>query len=248
MDLRTLSALAAMIDYNCFSPDITEVEVVKACKEAEEWTFASICVSPEYVWLANEELRHGVIAVGSIISHPSGRGSTANKRKDAELARLHGALSIDWVVSPEYVSAAFSSTGEDRKIARHRLIEEVKAIVESMDRMIDGATRKVTINCDLLNIKERTWIGNLVAVKCGESLQFITALSDFQAPVAGVSHLTKTAKRVSRHLRTQAGGYIRTLSDVIALRESGASRISTAYAPEIMREAKALGWQTGLFN
>ena len=46
MNQKDSAALAAMIDHTLLKPETTEDDLRKACEEAKQWHFASVCVMP----------------------------------------------------------------------------------------------------------------------------------------------------------------------------------------------------------
>ena len=49
-------ALARMIDHTLLKPDATKQQVEQLCAEAKQYGFASVCVNPYWVTLANQKL------------------------------------------------------------------------------------------------------------------------------------------------------------------------------------------------
>src|SRR6185369_4666340 len=49
-------AIAALIDHTILKPDATRADVVKVCKEARQYNFASVCINPFWVPLVKSEL------------------------------------------------------------------------------------------------------------------------------------------------------------------------------------------------
>ena len=49
--------LSKLIDHTLLKPDATEKDIKTLCEEAEEYDFASVCVNPFYVKIANQILK-----------------------------------------------------------------------------------------------------------------------------------------------------------------------------------------------
>ena len=49
--------IASKIDHTILKADTTREQVKKVCDEAKEYSFASVCVNPNYVGYVSEELK-----------------------------------------------------------------------------------------------------------------------------------------------------------------------------------------------
>lgn len=71
--------IAALIDHTILKADATRAEIVKVCREARQYNFASVCVNPYWVPLVRAELAGSPVKVCSVVGFPS--APPAPKRK-----------------------------------------------------------------------------------------------------------------------------------------------------------------------
>ena len=68
--------IAKMIDHTILKPEATEKEVLKLCKEAVEYNFASVCINPSMVPVAATALEGTNVEVCTVIGFPLGATTT----------------------------------------------------------------------------------------------------------------------------------------------------------------------------
>ncbi len=71
--------LAKMVDHTLLKPDTLEKDIQRLCEEASRYRFASVCVPPCYVRLADQKSRKTNVKVGAVVSFPFGADTTAVK-------------------------------------------------------------------------------------------------------------------------------------------------------------------------
>ena len=69
-------AIAALIDHTILKPDATRADVIKVCREARQYSFASVCVNPYWVPLVRAELAGSPVKVCTVVGFPLGATST----------------------------------------------------------------------------------------------------------------------------------------------------------------------------
>jgi len=72
-------AIAALIDHTILKPEATRDDVVKVCREARQYGFASVCVNPYWVPLVHRELAGSRVLVCSVVGFPLGATFTEVK-------------------------------------------------------------------------------------------------------------------------------------------------------------------------
>ncbi len=72
-------AIAALIDHTILKPDATRADVIKVCREARQYGFASVCVNPYWVPLVRAELAGSPVKVCTVVGFPLGATSTEAK-------------------------------------------------------------------------------------------------------------------------------------------------------------------------
>lgn len=220
--------LAKSIDHTNLRADATEDDIHKLCKEAVDFQFASVFISPVYVKLASKLLKGSSVRIGTIVGFPLGATTTTVKCFEAINNVVNGAQEIDFVINVGYL-----------KMRKYDdLFHEMKAIVMSAKReqLINKHTSMVTkaiLECCYLTDEE-------IKVACKILTQ---AGVDFAKTSTGMGSCGATEKHVSllrRNLPSQIGvkasGGIRTADQAVEFLTWGASRIGTSAGVKIMEE------------
>ena len=83
--------IAALIDHTILKPEATRADVVKVCREARQYGFASVCVNPYWVPLVRAELAGSPVKVCTVVGFPLGATSTEAKVAETAAAVRAGA-------------------------------------------------------------------------------------------------------------------------------------------------------------
>ncbi|HEY9250720.1 MAG TPA: deoxyribose-phosphate aldolase, partial [Rariglobus sp.] len=92
-------AIAALIDHTILKADATRADIVKLCREARQYSFASVCVNPYWVPLVRAELAGSPVKVCTVVGFPLGATSTEAKVAETLAAVRAGAQEIDMVIN-----------------------------------------------------------------------------------------------------------------------------------------------------
>ena len=87
------------IDDTLLKQDATSSQIIVLCKEAKEYSFKSVCVNPDFVSLAKNELKDSDVLVCTVIGFPLGANTTATKVFETKDALNNGADEIDMVIN-----------------------------------------------------------------------------------------------------------------------------------------------------
>ena len=88
-----------MIDHTLLKPEATRSDIVKLCREARQYSFASVCVNPYWVPLVRSELAGSPVKVCTVVGFPLGATSTESKVAETAAALRAGAEEIDMVIN-----------------------------------------------------------------------------------------------------------------------------------------------------
>ena len=138
-----VGGVAGMIDHTLLKPDATRAEIEALCREAAEYTFASVCVNPTWVAQCARLLRGSGVLVCSVVGFPLGATTPDVKHYETRRAIFDGAGEIDMVIN---IGALKS--GDVRLVERD--IEAVAAPCREA-----GALSKVIIEAALLTDDEK---------------------------------------------------------------------------------------------
>ena len=88
--------IAALIDHTILKPEATREDVVKICREARQYSFASVCVNPYWVPLVKAELAGSPVKVCTVVGFPLGATSTEAKVAETAAAVRAGRRKSTW--------------------------------------------------------------------------------------------------------------------------------------------------------
>ncbi|MFL0194962.1 deoxyribose-phosphate aldolase [Clostridium sp. WILCCON 0269] len=212
--------LAKMIDHTLLKPEATYEEVVKLCREALEYGFASVCINPSYVNTAYEILRGSDVKVCTVIGFPLGMSTSETKAFETEQAISNGACEIDMVINVGYLKAKNYDYVED----------DIKAVV---NKAKGRALVKVIIEACLLTDEEKVKACEL-AQKSGAD--FVKTSTGFSSGGATSKDIELMYRTVFPNLKVKASGGIRTYEDALEMINAGAVRIGASASIKIVNE------------
>ena len=207
-----------LIDHTVLKPETQEEAVIKLCKEALEFNFASVCVNPTFVELCAGLLKGSEVKVCTVIGFPLGANTKEVKGFEALDAVNKGAEEIDMVIN---IGAL-----KDKKY--EYVYEEIKYIKECCK----GRLLKVIIETCLLTDEEKVKACEL-SVKAGAD--YVKTSTGFSTGGATVSDIALMRKTVGPDLGVKASGGVRSYEDMVNMVEAGATRIGTSSGPKLMK-------------
>jgi deoxyribose-phosphate aldolase len=220
--IRSEIDLAGYIDAALLKTETTSEQIETLCKEAANFHYKAIFINPAYVRLCRGLLEGTGVRVGSVAGFPLGATTTEVKVYEAQENENHGAEEIDMVANIGAIKSGDWGLVE-RDIAGVR-----KALSHN-------TTFKVIIESTLLTPEEKTATAKIVA-DCGADFVKTSTGMFAQATVEDVRLLFET---VGHRIGVKASGGIRTLQQMLAMIEAGASRIGTSAGVQILEELKS---------
>lgn len=234
----SLKSLAKMIDHSLLHPTMTDEAIIAGCQLSKKYDVATACVKPYAIGLAKDVLRGSGVEVCSVIAFPHGNSTTAIKVLEAESAVMEGATEIDMVVNlGKVLGGDWSYVSQD--------IKSVNDVVVS-----NGALLKVIFENDYL---EDTQIIKLCEICSSHAVAFVKTSSGYgfvKQPNGMYSyqgatdhHLRLMRQNTPSTVQIKAAGGVRTLDDLLRVRELGVTRIGATATEGIVEEAKRRGYQ-----
>lgn len=205
------------IDHTKLGPAVTEGDIIKLCQEAKTYDFMSVCVNPNYVKLAKEQLKGSSVLVCTVVGFPSGAHDTNVKAFETKQAVLDGADEIDMVISVGNL--------KDKKHAQ--VLEDIKAVVANAD----GKTVKVILETCLLTKEEIVKACELTVEAKADFVKTSTGFSTGGATEADIKLMRQT---VGKDFGVKASGGIRNYEDAMTMIQAGATRIGASSGIKIM--------------
>ena len=216
-------SIAAVIDHTILKPEATRDDVVKVCREARQYGFASVCVNPYWVPLVCAELSGSPVRVCSVVGFPLGATSTEAKVAETAVAVAAGAREIDMVIN---VGALRSGDNETVKLDILQVARTAHA---------GGAILKAILETALLDDAQKTTACTL-AKQAGAD--FVKTSTGFGPSGATAHDVALMRAVVGPEMGVKAAGGIRTLEDLRAMTAAGATRIGASASVKIV-EASA---------
>ena len=207
---------AGMIDHTLLKPEATKEQVKKICEEAVEYGFHSVCVNSSFVYYCASLLKDSDVKVCTVIGFPLGAMSTAGKAAEAKAAVADGAEELDMVIHVGMIKSG------DWDYVR----QDIASVVEA-------ALVKVILETCLLTDEEKEKACRICLEAGADYVKTSTGFSTGGATVEDVALMRKT---VGDKAGVKASGGIRTLADVKAMAQAGASRIGASAGVAIVKE------------
>ena len=217
-------SIAALIDHTILKPEATRNDVIKICREAREYRFASVCVNPYWVPLVKSELAGSPVKVCCVVGFPLGATSTDAKVCETAAALRAGAQEIDMVIN---VGALRSG---DTDAVRNDIQSVVRVAHQA------GAIVKVILETALLDDDQKT-VASKICKAAGAD--FVKTSTGFSTSGATVHDIALMRAAVGPDIGVKASGGIRTLEDVQAMTAAGATRIGASASVKIVEATAA---------
>lgn len=221
---RVDAAIASLIDHTILKPEATRADVLKVCKEARQYGFASVCVNPYWVPLVSAELAGSPVKVCTVVGFPLGATSTEAKVAETAAALRAGAREIDMVIN---VGALRSGDHETVKL-------DIQQVVKVSHEA--GAAVKVILETALLNDNEKAVACTLAKLAGADFVKTSTGFSKSGATAQDVALMRQV---VGPRMGVKASGGIRTLDDLRQMTAAGATRIGASASVKIVEAASA---------
>ena len=213
--------LAALIDHTLLRPEATRDDIVKICREARQYKFASVCTNSYWVPVVAQELQGSPVKVCAVVGFPLGAMSTDAKVAETRAALQAGAEEIDMV----------QNIGALRGGDRQAVEADIAAVVEVAHR--GGAIVKVILETALLDDHQK-----ITACQLAKSAgaDFVKTSTGFGPSGATVHDVELMRNAVGSEMGVKASGGIRTLDDVKRMIAAGATRIGASASVRIVEE------------
>ena len=204
--------IAKMIDHTILKAEATESEIIKLCKEAIHYNFASVCVNPSMVPVAAKELKGTHVKVCTVIGFPLGATTTEVKAFETKDVIEKGATEVDMVIN----------VGKLKERNLEYVKNDIKAVVEAAK---GKALTKVIIETCLLTEEEKI-IASRLSKEAGSD--FVKTSTGFSTGGATVEDIKLMRETVGPEMGVKASGGVRSKKDALAMIENGATRIGAS--------------------
>ena len=225
--------LAKMIDHSILHPTMTDEILVRECEVAKKYDVASVCVKPYAVVKAKSILEGTDVAVGCVIGFPHGNSTIITKIYEAEMACKDGAVEVDMVVN---IGKALGGDWD-------YIEQEIKAVTDVCHQ--NNAIVKVIFETDFITRTEDkiklceicTKVG-ADFVKTSSGYGFVKqADGSYNYTGATIADLQLMRKYSGPNVQVKAAGGVRTLDELLKVKETGTTRVGATATITMLDEA-----------
>lgn len=234
MTTPTVRELALMIDHSLLHPTMTDADLAAGCALARRYRTATACIKPYAVPQARDWLAGSGVQVCTVVGFPHGSSHTGIKVLEAELAAREGATEIDMVVNIGKV------LGGDWDFVRQDIAAVNAACVAG------GALLKVIFENDhlqdahIIRLCEVCSAVGVAFVKTSTGYGFVRqADGTYATKGATPEHLALMRRHAAPAVQIKAAGGVRTLDDLLRVRDLGVTRIGATATAAIIDAAIA---------
>jgi deoxyribose-phosphate aldolase len=228
-----INELAKMIDHSLLHPTMTDEQLKKGCDIARQYNVAAVCIKPYAIKQAVEYLRGSDVLVGTVIGFPHGNSSTEIKVAETQKACEDGAVEIDMVVNIGKV------LGEEWEYVQ----QEISAVLKAAHA--GNAILKVIFENDYLQDNHIIQLCKICSqvgaefVKTSTGYGFVKG-EDGKYSYQGATHhdLKLMREHADAKVQVKAAGGVRTLDDLLAVKELGVTRVGATATIAMLEEAK----------
>jgi len=216
--------LAGMIDHTMLKPDATRAQLKKACDEAKQYHFATVCVNLSNIAFVARELKGSDVKPIAVVDFPLGAASAQSKAFEAKEAIKAGACEIDMVIninalkSKDYVTVYRDILAVVEASKPHK----VKVILETSDLDHD----EKVVAC---------------ALSKTAGAAFVKTSTGFGKGGATVEDVALMRKIVGNDMEIKASGGIRSKEGAEKMIKAGANRIGASASVAIVTGTKSKG-------
>ena len=214
-------SIASFIDHTILKQTTTLANIDKVCREAAEYSFATVCIPPVYVAAAGQRLKGTKVGVATVIGFPFGYTFVDIKAAEADEAIKKGATELDLVMN---VGAL--KNGDDAYLKKE--IEAVVAVAKK-----GGVLLKVIIESGVLTDEEIIRCCNLYK---NYEVDFLKTSTGYAQKGASVAAVQLMRQHLPSSIQIKASGGIKTLAFAKELIDAGATRLGCSASVAIVNE------------
>jgi len=229
-----INDIAKMIDHSILHPTFTDEDLMKECKIALQYNVATVCVKPYHVVKAKEILKGSDVMVCAVIGFPHGNSTVIMKIEETIQVINDGATEVDMVVNiGKVLQNDWTYIEEEIQQINQSCVSNnaiLKVIFENDFLPSDELKIKLCEICSRVKvafIKTSTGYG---FVKNTEGTYSYNGATD--------NDLILMRKHAAPDVEIKAAGGIRTLDDIIRVKELGVTRVGATATIAILEEAK----------
>ena len=222
--------LAQFIEHTSLKPDATKEQIVKLCDEAKKYHFLGVCINPNLVKEAVNQLQESSCLVISVVGFPLGANLTITKVEETKQVIKNGADELDMVISLGAIKE------KDYKF----VYNDIKSVVDAAK----PAPVKVIIETGLLEKNElinasllALWAGASF-IKTSTGFAYVKTPDGYENRGATIEDIRLIKSIVGNKIGIKASGGIRDYKSARAMMHAGATRLGSSASVSIIAESK----------
>jgi deoxyribose-phosphate aldolase len=216
------SEIAAAVDHTILKANASTEEIRNLCLEAQEFSFASVCVNPSFTGLCSRILENSGVKVCTVIGFPLGANESSVKRFETEQAINNGADEVDMVIN----------IGKLKDGDYSYVYRDIAEVVEAAK--VENKLTKIIIETCYLTDEEKIK-ACLLSSKAGAD--YVKTSTGFGTGGANAADVALMKYLSGLKIRVKASGGIRTREDAELMLSLGADRLGTSSGVKIIRES-----------
>lgn len=215
--------VSGLIDHTLLKPDATRDDLEKLCREAAEFSFATVCVNPFWVSFCVAQLGRTPVGVCTVVGFPLGAATLDVKNYETRRVIFDGAREVDMVIN---IGALKS--GDVRAVER-----DMEAVVQPCRDA--GVVSKVIIEAAYLTDEEKVTACTLAKAAGADFVKTSTGFGPGGATVADVALMRRV---VGADMGVKAAGGVRDLEGLKAMVAAGATRVGASAGVKIVQQSR----------
>lgn len=212
------------MEHPVLRPEFSEEEVQTGCEIAKQYRIATVTVRPSDADLAVEWMKGSGVAVASVVGYPHGCSTTSVKLYETRDLLRRGITEIDTVINlGKLISRQF-------QYVEMELQQMAAACHEG------GAILKVAFENGYLTEDLKT-IACKIVKRAGAD--YARTSTPFGPLPYSLTDIALMKRLLGDRAKIKASGGVRTIGDVLELRDAGCARIGTIATVAILEDWKA---------
>ncbi len=216
--------LSTYIDHTILKPTTLISDIEKLCAEANQYSFAAVCVPPNFVKKAKELLVGSSVKIATVIGFPFGYSAVEAKIAEILLAIVDGVDELDVVIN-------ISAIKNNDWLYLANEINHIMPIIRSNEKVV-----KIIIESGILTDEE--------IIKCCEiyglaGIDYLKTSTGYAEKGASVEAVSLFRLHLPAQVQIKASGGIRDYAFAKQLIDAGATRLGCSAGVAIVQGAPA---------
>ena len=212
------------IDHTILKPTTLISDIEKLCAEAKQYSFAAVCVPPNFVKKAKELLQGSAVKIATVIGFPFGYSAVEAKIAEIVLAMVDGVDELDVVIN-------ISAIKNNDWLYLANEINHIMPIIRTNGKLV-----KIIIESGILTDEE--------IIKCCEiyglaGIDYLKTSTGYAEKGASVEAVSLFRLHLPAQVQIKASGGIRDYAFAKQLVDAGATRLGCSASVAIVQGAPA---------